>query len=133
MTEFSALAVVVLAGLYLIALGAAGLFAPVRACRFLLGFAGSPLKHYSELVLRFLVGGAFVLHSPRMLFSEAFGLFGWVLLVTTAVLVLLPWRWHDRFARYAVPRATRYIMLIGVSSLVLGGLILTAVFRGSAG
>lgn len=128
--EAAALAIVALAGVYLLVLGAMSLLAPSRASRFLLGFAGSPTKHYAELFLRFAVGAAFVLHAPRMLLSDVFDLFGWVLLVTTACLLLLPWRWHHRFARQAVSRATRYIALIGVVSLMLGGLILAAVVRG---
>jgi hypothetical protein len=132
MIEFLAFAIVVLAGLYFIALAAVSLLTPARANRFLLGFAGSPSAHYAELLLRFLVGGALVLHAPRMLFSGAFHLFGWVLVVTTASLLLVPWQWHHRFAQRAVPRATRYITLIGVASLAIGGLILVAVIRGSA-
>lgn len=132
MIEVLAFVVVVLAGLYLIALAAVSLTIPTHANRFLLGFAGTPLKHYSELFLRFVVGGAFVLQAPRMLVPSAFSLFGWVLIVTTACLLFIPWRWHHRFAQQAVSRAIRYITLIGLVSFVLGGLILAAVMRGSA-
>jgi len=132
MLEVAALAVVVLTGIYFIALGAAALLMPARASRFLLGFAGSAFTHYAELILRLLVGTALVLHAPRMLFPGAFNLFGWVLLATTAGLLLVPWRWHHRFAQQTVPRATRHITLIGLCSLVLGGLVLAAVIRGAA-
>jgi len=130
--EALALAVVVLAGLYLLVLGAASLAAPVRASRFLLGFAASGPIHFAELLLRFVVGAAFVLASPRMPLSGAFNFFGWVLLVTTACLLLVPWGWHRRFARNAVPHATRHMTLLGAASLALGGFILAAVARGSA-
>ena len=132
MIEALALTVVVLTGLYFIALAAVSLFMPAQANRFLLGFAGSALTHYTELFLRFVVGAALVLHAPRMLFTGAFTLFGWVLLVTTAGLFLIPWRWHHRFAQQAVPRAARHITLVGLASLAIGGLILAAVVRGSA-
>ena len=132
MIEVSAFAVVVLTGLYFIALAAVALFTPARANRFLLGFAGSPSKHYTELFLRLVVGGALVLQAPRMFLPGAFSLFGWVLLVTTACLLVIPWRWHHRFAKQMVPRATRYITLIGLASFALGGFILAAVTRGSA-
>ena len=98
----------------------------------MLGFASSQPVHILELFLRFVVGAAFVLYAPRMFLSGAFNLFGWVLLVTTACLLLVPWRWHQRFAQQAVPRATRHITLIGLASLAIGGLILAAVARGSA-
>ena len=130
--EAIALAVVVLAGTYLLALGAASVFVPKRASRFLLGFASSQSVHFAELFLRFVVGAALVLYAPRMSLSGAFNLFGWVLLVTTACLSLVPWRWHHRFAQQAVPLFMRYIGLLGVVSLAMGGLMLGAVARGSA-
>ena len=132
MIEVLALAVVVLTGLYLIALAAVSLFMPTYANRFLLGFADSAFKHYAELFVRLMVGTALVLYAPRMLLPSAFTLFGWVLLVTTACLFLIPWRWHHQFAQQAVPRAARHITLVGLASLALGGLILAAVVRGSA-
>lgn len=130
--EASALAVVVLAGLYLLALGAASLVVPARASRFLLGFAGSRSVHFAELLLRFVTGAALVLHAPRMLLSGAFSIFGWVLLVTTACLLLVPWRWHHRFAQQTVPRAVRHITLVGLASLALGGFMLAALAYGAA-
>ena len=132
MIEVFALAIVVLAALYFLALGAASLVAPSRASRFLLGFASSQPVHFAELLLRLVVGAALVVSAPRMLLSGAFNFFGWVLLVTTACLLLVPWRWHRRFAQHAVPQATRYITLLGVVSLGIGGIILAAVSRGSA-
>lgn len=131
MLEFLALAIVVLTGLYFIVLGAVSLLAPARANRFLLGFADSPSTHYIELLLRFVVGGAFLFHAPRMPLSSIFNMFGWVLIVTTGCLLLVPWRWHRRFAQQAVPRAVRYIALIGLASLLIGGFILAAVIHGS--
>lgn len=122
-----ALLVVVLVALYLLALGAAALFFPDRASRFLLGFAGSPAAHYAELALRLVAGTAFVLHAPNMRFAFAFSALGWMLLVTTAGLLLVPWHWHRRFTQQAVPRATRYISLIGLVAFSFGGFVLFAV------
>ena len=123
------MALVVLAGAYFIGLGGLSLFAPHRASRFLLGFAASPAKHYAEMAARLVVGGALVLQAPRMSFPGAFHLFGWVLVVTTACLLLVPWQWHRRFAERVVPAATRYITLVGMVSLALGVLLLAAVLR----
>jgi hypothetical protein len=128
--EASALVVVVLAGVYLLALGTASLVAPARAGRFLLGFASSRPVHFAELAVRSVIGAALIIHAPRMLLPAAFNVFGWLLLVTTACLLLVPWQWHHRFARQAVPRAIRHITLIGLASLVFGGVILGAVARG---
>ncbi|MFN2238739.1 MAG: hypothetical protein ABR524_05050 [Thermoanaerobaculia bacterium] len=124
-----ALAIVVAAGVFLVTLGAAFLLTPSKASGFLLGFAGSPSKHYAELAVRFLVGGAFLLHAPHMLFPHVFSVAGWILLATTAGLLLVPWRWHRRFAQRAVPEALRFLPLLGISSAALGGLVLVAAFR----
>lgn len=132
MTEKLALGIVVLLGLYSLILGTVSLIFPARAKRFLLEFASSATKHYTELLVRLVVGLALVWHAPYMLHPDAFTLFGWVLLATTACLFLIPWRWHNRFARYAVPPVLQHMMLIGLTSLVLGGLILLAVIRGGA-
>ena len=133
MVEILSLGTVVLAGLYFIALAGVSLFTPALAKRFLLGFAGSLQNHFLELFLRLLVGGAFVIHAPQMYLSVVFSLFGWILILTTAVLLVIPWTWHRRFAQYAVPKAIQYIKLIGLVSLALGGLIIAALIRGSTG
>ena len=131
MIEVVALTVVISTGLFFVALGCVSLLAPSRASRFLLGFADSPTKHYAELAVRFLVGGAFVLSAPRAAISGVFSLLGWVILVTTAGLLLIPWRWHHRFARRAVPEALRFLPLVGTSSVLIGGVVLWSVFQGN--
>ncbi len=133
MLEALALTLVVLTGLYLCALAAASLLVPLKAGRFLRGFASSARVHYSELAIRLLMGAALVIGAPHMFASAIFSLFGWVLVTTTACLLLLPWRWHHGFAEQAVPRAISHIKLLGISSLTLGGLILAAIICGNAG
>ena len=132
MIEVLALSMVIAAGLFFVSLGCISLLSPSHASGFLLGFAGSATKHYAELAVRFLAGGAFVIAAPAMRVSGMFSLLGWTLLATTAGLLLVPWRWHHRFARRAVPEALRFLPLVGASSVVLGGLVLWSVFRGSA-
>lgn len=130
--EVFALAVIVLVSLYLLALGVASLLSPKAASRFLLGFASSRAMHFTEMFFRIVVGTALVLYAPHMSLPGAFNLLGWVLIVTSMVLLLAPWQWHHGFALRAVPLFTRYIALIGLVSLVLGGLILGAVVNGNA-
>lgn len=132
MLETLALGIVVVAGLYLCALAAVSIFAPSRARSFLLGFATSQRLHFIELLVRIIVGGAFVIYAPSMFLPSVFGFFGWLLVGTTAGLILLPWQWHQRFAQYAVPRAIRFLPLIGLCSLALGLFILAAATNGNA-
>ena len=132
MIDAATLALVTAAGAFLLGLGTVSLVAPTRASRFFLGFAGSPGKHYAELAIRVVLGAAFLLAAPRALWPGAFTVFGWLLLVTSLGLLLVPWRVHRRFAERAVPQALRFLPLLGASSMVWGGVILWAVFRGHA-
>jgi hypothetical protein len=128
--DLLSLVIVMLTGIYFFVLAGLSLFAPEQAKRYLLGFASSAHLHYTELILRIVVGTTFIQHAPRMLFSAGFAVFGWVLIATSVVLLLIPWRWHARFAQRAVPKATQYIGLMGASSLIIGALILIAACTG---
>ncbi len=90
-------------GLGLIAL--AGVIAAKRllAERFLNLFASSARTHYIEQVLRLVVGTSLVIFSPLMWYSYVFQIFGWLFVVTTLGLLLVPWQWHHRFAERVIP------------------------------
>lgn len=119
--------IVLLSGLYLVGLGLLSLLRPSQASGFLLGFARSARAHYLELLLRMLAGFAFVIESPKQAFELPFYVFGWLLVGTTACLLLIPWQWHRRFAQWGVPQAIRYLGLVGFVSVALGASILAAV------
>ena len=118
--------------IFFLILGTTALIRPASAGRFLLGFAKSALKHYAELATRLVVGGAMLLVAPHSAYPAALEAFGWLLIATTAVMALVPWRVHCRFAEASVPKALRFLPLIGVSSLVLGGLLMWTLFTASA-
>lgn len=120
--------VVFAAGSYLLALGISALVRPEVAKRFLGGHATSLRLHIVELALRVLAGTALVLSAPRMAVSPAFRAFGWVLVGTSLVLALVPWRLHQRFAAWAVPQATQHMPLIGIGSLAGGLAVIAALF-----
>ena len=115
---------VLLTGLYLVGLAVLSFLAPERARRFLHGFAGSARVNYIELAVRLLAGGAFVQRAPFTMFPWAFSLFGWALIITTACLLAIPWRWHRRIAPHAVPHASRRLGLFALASLALGSFVL---------
>jgi hypothetical protein len=117
---------VMLAALYLLAFGAASLVAPQRASRYLLGFAGSVRVHVLELVARLAVGMAFLGHAPRMPLAGAFHVLGLVLVATTVGLAALPWHWHRRFARRAVPAVLPHLAPVGAVSIAGGAFVLWA-------
>ncbi len=122
---------VALAGVFLLGLGFAGFFAPATARRFLLAFVGSSTSHFVEMFLRMLAGGAFVLHAPASRAPDIFLGIGWILVATTAVLTLIPWRWHRMFSQRSVPQALRYLPFLAGSSIVMGAGVLYLAFAGA--
>jgi hypothetical protein len=124
MTTSLATAAVLAAGVYLLGLGVASMIVPERTRRFLGGFARSARTHFAELIIRFLLGAAFIVTAPQMRLSPVFIVFGWILVGTTGVLVLIPWRWHHRFASWSVPLATRRMALFALGPLAGGVVVL---------
>jgi hypothetical protein len=118
-------AVVLAAALYLLTLGGGALIRPESTKRFLGGFATTPRIHFTELALRVLTGAALVATAPQMAFGQGIAIFGWMLIATSLVLGVVPWRQHQRFAAWAVPQATKQMALIGVAS-IFGGIFLLA-------
>jgi hypothetical protein len=132
MIEWIAKGVLLAAGLYLVGLGLALLARPASASRFLMGHATSAPLHYLEVGVRIGVGLAFVHNAPAMPAPGIFGVVGWVLVGTSAGLMLVPWQWHRRLAERSVPQALRFTPLLGLASVLMGGGVLLAVIVGSS-
>lgn len=127
----TATGIVTLAGLYLATLAMVSWLAPAKARQFLVAFAGSVFKHYLELGVRLLAGASFIIAAPHMAHSRAFSLLGWILVGSTIVLGVMPWRLHQRFAEMVVRRAIRYLGVLGLASMAGGMAIIWSVIRGS--
>ncbi len=127
MTLLSGL-VVTAFGLFLIGLAGVIIGAPARAERFLRAFASSATAHYTEQGLRLLVGAAIVNVASAMRYPELFRLFGWVIVITTVGLLLIPWQWHRTFATRVMPPVYRQMRWFGLGAAVLGVLVLYSVF-----
>ncbi len=112
------------AGLLLVGICAMVFAMPRRAEAFLRGFASSLKAHVLEQSVRLVAGAGLIVYSPAMRWSIAFEVFGWTLIATSVMLLVLPWRWHRWFASWAIPLAIRYMKMYGVLAGVLGGLIL---------
>ena len=126
MISWLALAGVLVAGLYLLGLGLALLARPAAASRFLGGFASSGPLHYLELALRIAAGLAFITRAPDMRLPLVFNAFGWLLVVTSAALALVPWQWHRCFAAPSVAKALQFAPLLAVASILQGVGVLVA-------
>ncbi|AKS43390.1 hypothetical protein [Wenzhouxiangella marina] len=116
--------IIFLAALFLIALSQLCFIAPDLSARFLGGFAQTLPRHLLEMSLRMLVGLALVLAAPDLAWPLAMGLFGWVLIATSMVLLILPWRWHRAFAERVLPPLIDRVWLFGLLSLPLGVVML---------
>ena len=121
---------VVFAGLYLLTLAAAAVLAPERLRRFLNAHASSASTHFVEMGVRLIVGAALVLTAPRMRFPQAFGVFGWLLIGTSLVLCLVPWRLHERFGKRALPLVTDRLVVLALGALAGGLLLLISLYLG---
>jgi hypothetical protein len=115
-----AIALVATAGAFLLGLGVVALVLPKLVGSFPLRFAGSPTKHYAELLIRLAIGIAFVQASPTLPAATVFLFFGWVLVATTGVMFFIPWRVHRAFTQASVPKALRFLPVLGIASLVSG-------------
>jgi hypothetical protein len=121
--------VVVGFGLLLIVLAGVAFAKPVIAERFLMHFASSARTHYVEQIFRLLIGAALVVLSPTMWQPTMFWLVGWAIVVSSAALMCVPWRWHHRFGKRLLPIVVRHLRLYAVGSLAFGALLLYGGFR----
>ena len=119
--------VVVGFGLFLIGLAALIIATPSHAERFLRGFASSALTHYAEQGARLVVGAAAVTFASSMRYPEVFKLFGWLIIVSTTALLLMPWQWHNKFGKVVMPPVFRRMRIFALGALALGALILYSV------
>jgi hypothetical protein len=122
--------IVVLSGTWLVGLAVAAFLRPETVKSFLDKFASSALTHFFEMFLRLVAGASFVIYAPQMKFSFVFTIFGWILILTTAVLMLVPWKVHRRFADRSLPLVTKHMWLFGVASFLGGCFVLSAFFIG---
>jgi hypothetical protein len=128
----AAAVVVVLFGLVLIGFTVVVFTKPEIAKRFLTRFASSARTHYVEQVLRFLVGAALVALSPAMWQPNIFWLIGWLIVVSSAALMCVPWQWHHRFGERVRPMLFRHLGMYAAGSFAFGALLLYGVFAGGA-
>lgn len=125
-----AVVVVVAIGLSLIAFSGVAFAKPAIAERFLAGFASSARTHYVEQVVRLLIGAALVVRSPNMWQPKMFWLVGWAILISSAVLLCVPWQWHHRLGLRVLPLLVRHLGLYAAGSFAFGALLLYGVFAG---
>ena len=97
-----ALAIVVAAGLWLLGVAALMSLRP-QGCLRLLDRMSANLRasdwrlHYTEQGLRVVVGVALIVRATGSKFPLAFGIAGWLLVATSALIMIAPVRWHGHY------------------------------------
>jgi hypothetical protein len=116
--------------LFLIGLALVIVTRPPLAERFLRSFASSASTHYTEQGLRLLVGISIVNFAGSMWLPQIFKVFGWLIVVTSAVLILTPWQWHHKYGTWVLPLMIRHMRLFALGAAALGAFILYALCHG---
>jgi hypothetical protein len=119
-------------GLFLIGLACVAFANPPVVERFLTSFASSARTHYIEQALRLVIGASLIVLSPTMWQSNLFRIVGWLIVVSSVGLLLIPWRWHHRFGERVLPLLVRHLSLYAVGFAAFGLLLLTGVFMGNS-
>lgn len=120
--------VVVAFGLFLIGLSCIVVAKPALAERFFMSFASSARAHYIEQVLRLLLGASLVVLAPAMWQASIFRVIGWAIVIGSVGLMLMPWRWHHRFAQWVLPTVVRHMRLYAVGLFAFGVLLVYGAF-----
>ena len=59
---------------------------------------------------------------------KMFCLVGWAIVVSSAVLLCVPWQWHQRLGERVLPLLVRHLRLYAAGSFAFGALLLYGVF-----
>ena len=121
-------AILVAFGLFLVGLTVVVFAKPAVAERFFMSFASSARTHYTEQIVRLLIGASLIIRSGAMWQPKVFWLVGWGIVLSSLVLILTPWQWHDRFGEEVRPMLIRHMKLFAVGLLAFGVLLIYGVF-----
>ena|ERR1700722_19807984 len=120
-------AILVAFGLFLVGLAVVVFAKPAVAERFFMSFASSARAHYTEQVVRLLIGTSLVIRAAEMWQPRVFWFFGWAIVLSSLVLILSPWQWHQRFGEKVRPTLIRRMKIFAVGLLAFGVLLLYGV------
>jgi uncharacterized protein YjeT (DUF2065 family) len=64
-----------------------------------------------------------------MRYPSLFTLFGWLIVVSSALLLLTPWQWHQAFGARVMPLVIRHMRVFALGAAALGVFILYGMSR----
>lgn len=112
---------IVLFGLFFIAVGLMMLCKPDTARQILRKAGSTNIINYAEITLRLIPAGALILSADMSKYPEVFKLFGWFMLCTSLVLYFVPRKIHHDFSlRAAELLRNIYFQLISPFSFAIG-------------
>jgi uncharacterized membrane protein YfcA len=118
-------ATVILFGAYIIIAGFIMLFAPQKARATLRKAGSTNLINYTEITVRLVIGVAIVLCADVSRVPLVFTIFGWFIIVTSLMLLLVPRKLHHAFSmRSADILKPFYFQIIAPFAFLFGGSII---------
>ena len=117
--------VVIFFGIFIIIIGFVMLINPTKARNTLRKAGSTNFINYAEITLRLIPAIALILCSELSKFPLAFKIFGWIMLITSLILYVVPRKIHHKFSmKSADILKPFYFQLISPVAFLLGGLIL---------
>jgi hypothetical protein len=110
----------------------ASMLSPQHAMALLVPSTRSRAVFYVQILVRIMVGMAFVTLAPRLFLSPVFTIFGWGFALVSAIPAFMPWHRHLRSAERAISQLTPIVRYIGVASLILGVAVGATLWRAGA-
>ncbi len=117
--------IVISFGIFIILIGFLMLFNPKKA-RIILRKAGSTnFINYSEITIRLIPAIALILHADFAKYPEGFKILGWIMVITSFILFVIPKKTHHKFSMNSADRLKPiYFQFISLLAFIFGGLII---------
>ena len=117
--------IVIFFGIFIIFIGFVMLINPTKARNTLRKAGSTNLINYAEITMRLIPAIALILCSELSKFPLAFKIFGWIMLITSLILYVVPRKTHHQFSmKSADILKPLYFRLISPFAFIFGGLIL---------
>ena len=117
--------VVIFFGLFIVFIGFIMLVKPQKARATLRKAGSTNFINYAEITIRLIPATALILHSDFSKYPEAFKIFGWIMLITSLILYIVPRKFHHKFSmKSADVLKPIYFQLISPFAFLFGGLII---------
>lgn len=121
--------IVILFGIFIIFIGFVMLIMPKKARNILRKAGSTNFINYAEITIRLIPAISLIIYSEFSKFPDAFKIFGWIMLITSLILYVVPRKIHHKFSmKSADILKPIYFQLISPFAFLFGGLILYNTF-----